>query len=104
MLSDREQYSNLSIWWLRSSRLSPFYLTHVPSSFCRHLRAHHSEPIADPAAFRIVYAHRSGGLKGHFYDATVSTRPNHSDIRNRAEHARKRKMASYIISLERSRA
>ena len=56
--------------------------------------------IADPAAFRVIYAHGTGGLKGHFYDATVSTRPNLFNTRNRAEHSRKRKMVSHIFSLK----
>ena len=57
--------------------------------------------IADPAAFKDIYAHGTGGLKGHFYDATVSTRPNLFNTRNRAEHSRKRKMVSHIFSLKR---
>ena len=56
--------------------------------------------IADPAALKVIYAHGTGGLKGHFYDAIVSTRPNLFNTRNRAEHSRKRKMVSHIFSLK----
>ena len=55
---------------------------------------------ANPAAFTIVYARGTGGLKGHFYDTTVSTRLNLFNTSNRAEHSRKRKMISDIFSLK----
>ena len=62
-----------------------------------HLAPNH-ESIADPTALRAIYAHGTGGSKG-LYDATVSTRPNLFNTRNRAEHARKRKLVSHTFSL-----
>jgi hypothetical protein len=50
--------------------------------------------IADPDAFKVVYAHVTAGLKADFYDAAVPTRPNTFGTRNRAEHSRKRKTVS----------
>ena len=57
-------------------------------------------PIADPAAFKAIYARVTGGLKGHFYNATLSTRPNLFNTHNLAEHSRKRKMVSHVFVLE----
>ena len=56
--------------------------------------------IANPDAIKAIYSHGTGGLKGHFYDAIVSTRPNIFNTRDRAEHTRKRKMVSHIFSLK----
>jgi benzoate 4-monooxygenase len=55
--------------------------------------------IADPAAFKVIYAHGTGGLKGHFYDATVSTHPNLFNTRNRAEQDG----LSHLLPQERTR-
>ena len=76
-----------------------FELTHpFLGTFVRIAPNHVS--IADPEAFKVIYAHVTGGLKDHFYDANVSTRPNLFNTRNRAEHARKRKIVSHIFSLK----
>jgi benzoate 4-monooxygenase len=56
--------------------------------------------IADPDAFKVIYAHVTGGLKADFYDAAVPTRPNTFSTRNRAEHSRKRKTVSHAFSLK----
>ena len=56
--------------------------------------------IADPDAFKVIYAHVTGGLKDRFYDANVSTRANIFNTRDRVEHARKRKIVSHIFSLK----
>ena len=56
--------------------------------------------IADPDALRIVYAHGNGCLKSDFYDAFVSIRQGLSifNTRDRADHARKRKIVSNTFS------
>jgi benzoate 4-monooxygenase len=56
--------------------------------------------IADPDAFKVIYAHVTGGLKAGFYDAIVSARPNIFNTRDRVEHSRKRKIVSHIFSLK----
>ncbi|KAG6849324.1 hypothetical protein H0H93_009416 [Arthromyces matolae] len=54
--------------------------------------------IADPEALNVVYAHGNGALKSNFYDAFVSIRRGVFNTRDRAEHARKRKIVSHIFS------
>ncbi|KAG6828596.1 hypothetical protein H0H92_007337 [Tricholoma furcatifolium] len=54
--------------------------------------------IADPEALQTVYAHGNGALKSNFYDAFVSIRRGVFNTRDRAEHARKRKIVSHIFS------
>jgi len=54
--------------------------------------------IADPAALQIVYAHGNGSLKSEFYDAFVSIHRGLFNTRDRADHARKRKIVSHIFS------
>ncbi|KAG6906545.1 hypothetical protein DXG01_013253 [Tephrocybe rancida] len=54
--------------------------------------------IADPTALGIIYAHGNGALKSNFYDAFVSIRRGVFNTRDRAEHARKRKIVSHIFS------
>ncbi|KAF8594780.1 cytochrome P450 monooxygenase pc-bph [Ceratobasidium sp. AG-I] len=54
--------------------------------------------IADHKALEVVYAHGSGTLKSDFYDAFVSIRPSLFTTRDRAAHARKRKVVSSVFS------
>lgn len=54
--------------------------------------------IADPDALQVVYAHGNGTLKSNFYDAFVSINRGLFNTRNRADHARKRKIVSHIFS------
>ncbi|KIJ61578.1 hypothetical protein HYDPIDRAFT_96462 [Hydnomerulius pinastri MD-312] len=54
--------------------------------------------IADPEALQIVYAHGNGSLKSDFYDAFVSIHRGLFNTRDRADHARKRKIVSHIFS------
>ncbi|THH21149.1 hypothetical protein EW146_g362 [Bondarzewia mesenterica] len=54
--------------------------------------------ISDPAALQIVYAHGNGSLKSNFYDAFVSIQRGLFNTRDRAAHARKRKIVSHIFS------
>jgi len=56
--------------------------------------------IADPDALQIVYAHGNGSLKSDFYDAFVSIHRGLFNTRDRADHARKRKIVSHIFSLK----
>ncbi|KAH7886910.1 cytochrome P450 [Phlebopus sp. FC_14] len=54
--------------------------------------------VADPNALQIVYAHGNGSLKSNFYDAFVSIHRGLFNTRDRADHARKRKIVSHIFS------
>jgi len=54
--------------------------------------------IADPDALQIVYAHGNGSLKSDFYDAFVSIHRGLFNTRDRADHARKRKIVSNVFS------
>ncbi|KAG0691553.1 cytochrome P450 [Suillus ampliporus] len=54
--------------------------------------------VADPDALQIVYAHGNGSLKSDFYDAFVSIHPGLFNTRDRADHARKRKIVSHVFS------
>ncbi|KAI0316224.1 cytochrome P450 [Amylostereum chailletii] len=54
--------------------------------------------IAAPAGLQIVYAHGNGTLKSNFYDAFVSIQRGLFNSRDRAQHARKRKIVSHIFS------
>ncbi|KAH0826593.1 cytochrome P450 [Lanmaoa asiatica] len=54
--------------------------------------------VADPGALQIVYAHGNGSLKSDFYDAFVSIHRGLFNTRDRADHARKRKIVSHIFS------
>ncbi|KAH7923089.1 cytochrome P450 [Leucogyrophana mollusca] len=54
--------------------------------------------VADPDALQIVYAHGNGSLKSDFYDAFVSIHRGLFNTRNRADHARKRKIVSHVFS------
>lgn len=54
--------------------------------------------IDDPEALGIVYAHGNGSMKSDFYDAFVSIQRGLFNTRNRADHARKRKIVSHIFS------
>lgn len=56
--------------------------------------------IADPDALQVVYAHGNGTLKSDFYDAFVSIQRGLFNTRDRADHARKRKIVSAIFSLK----
>lgn len=47
---------------------------------------------------QIVYAHGNGSLKSEFYDAFVSIHRGLFNTRDRAAHARKRKIVSNIFS------
>ena len=54
--------------------------------------------IADPDALQVIYGHGNGTLKSNFYDAFVSIRRGVFNTRDRAQHARKRKIISHIFS------
>jgi benzoate 4-monooxygenase len=54
--------------------------------------------VADPDALQIIYAHGNGSMKSEFYDAFVSIQRGLFNTRNRADHARKRKIVSHIFS------
>ena len=56
--------------------------------------------IADPDALQIIYAHGNGVLKSNFYDAFVVVHRGLFNTRDRADHARKRKIVSHIFSLK----
>lgn len=54
--------------------------------------------VAHPSALQIVYAHGNGSLKSNFYDAFVSIQRGLFNTRDRAAHARKRKIVSHVFS------
>jgi benzoate 4-monooxygenase len=54
--------------------------------------------VAYPSALQIVYAHGNGARKSNFYDAFVSIQRGLFNTRDRAAHARKRKIVSHIFS------
>jgi len=54
--------------------------------------------IADPEALGVIYGHGNGALKSSYYDAFLSIAPNVFTTRDRAQHARKRKIVSHIFS------
>ena len=55
--------------------------------------------IADPDALQIIYAHGGQTLKSNFYDAFVSIRRGIFNTRDKADHARKRKIVAMSVSL-----
>ncbi|KAI0030265.1 cytochrome P450 monooxygenase [Vararia minispora EC-137] len=56
--------------------------------------------LADPDALHAVYAHGSNLMKSDFYDVFVTITPGLFNTRDRAAHARKRKIISHAFSLK----
>ncbi|KAK5091856.1 hypothetical protein LTR70_001167 [Exophiala xenobiotica] len=54
--------------------------------------------IADDSAIQTIYGHGNGFLKAEYYDAFVSIRRGLFNVRDRAEHTRKRKIVSHTFS------
>ncbi|EEB89163.1 hypothetical protein MPER_12772 [Moniliophthora perniciosa FA553] len=54
--------------------------------------------IATSGALQTVYAHGNAALKSPFYDAFVAMTRGLFNTRDRAEHARKRKIVSHVFS------
>ncbi|KAJ6149580.1 hypothetical protein N7471_000779 [Penicillium samsonianum] len=54
--------------------------------------------IADERALNVVYGHGNGFLKDHYYEAFVARTPGMFNVRDRAEHTRKRKIISHAFS------
>ncbi|RFU25664.1 hypothetical protein B7463_g10674, partial [Scytalidium lignicola] len=54
--------------------------------------------IADEQALDLVYGHGNGFLKDRYYEAFVVATPGMFNVRNRTEHARKRKIISHAFS------
>ncbi|KAK7047898.1 hypothetical protein VNI00_006226 [Paramarasmius palmivorus] len=54
--------------------------------------------IATSSALQTVYAHGNAALKSPFYDAFVAMTRGLFNTRDRAEHARKRKIVSHVFS------
>ncbi|OQD87706.1 hypothetical protein PENANT_c005G03902 [Penicillium antarcticum] len=54
--------------------------------------------IADESALNIVYGHGNGFLKDYYYEAFVARTPGMFNVRDRAEHTRKRKIISHAFS------
>jgi len=76
----------------------PINSTHRPSPGPLVRLAPNHLSIADPEALHIVYGHGNGALKSQFYDAFVSIHRGVFNTRDRAEHARKRKIVSHVFS------
>ena len=56
--------------------------------------------ISDVDALQTVYAHGSNLMKTDFYDVFVTIIPGLFNTRDRATHARKRKIVSHIFSMK----
>ncbi|CAG8079440.1 unnamed protein product [Penicillium olsonii] len=54
--------------------------------------------IADERALNVVYGHGNGFLKDYYYQAFVARTPGMFNVRDRAEHTRKRKIISHAFS------
>jgi benzoate 4-monooxygenase len=54
--------------------------------------------VADPNALQAIYGHHAGTTKANFYDAFVSIARGLFNSRDRAEHARKRKIVSHAFA------
>ncbi|KAJ5720365.1 uncharacterized protein N7483_008299 [Penicillium malachiteum] len=54
--------------------------------------------IADERALNVVYGHGNGFLKDHYYEAFIARAPGMFNVRDRAEHTRKRKIISHAFS------
>ncbi|KAJ5168628.1 uncharacterized protein N7482_004222 [Penicillium canariense] len=54
--------------------------------------------IADERGLNIVYGHGNGFLKDHYYEAFIAKTPGMFNVRDRAEHTRKRKIISHAFS------
>ncbi|KAI0314344.1 cytochrome P450 [Amylostereum chailletii] len=54
--------------------------------------------ISDPKALEIVYGHGVGTLKSDFYDSSVTIDRSLSTTRDRAAHARKRRIVSHVFA------
>jgi len=60
--------------------------------------------IADTAALQAIYGHASGTLKAPFYDVFANFRTrNIFNTRERAEHARKRRIESHMFAPQSAR-
>jgi len=55
--------------------------------------------IASDAAIKPIYGHSAGLLKSEFYDSFATAARNVFNVRDKAEHTRKRKMMSHGFSL-----
>ncbi|KAI4723460.1 cytochrome p450 benzoate 4-monooxygenase [Aureobasidium sp. EXF-10727] len=93
------KFSNL--WLAYHSRHSQRYLA-IHSAHQRHgtlVRIGYNHiSIASERAINVVYAHGNGFLKADFYDAFVSGVPGVFSTRDRAQHARKRKLVAHAFS------
>ncbi|KAJ5662129.1 uncharacterized protein N7477_009745 [Penicillium maclennaniae] len=54
--------------------------------------------IADERGLNIVYGHGNGFLKDHYYEAFIAKTPGMFNVRDRAEHTRKRKIIAHAFS------
>ncbi|KAJ5232543.1 hypothetical protein N7468_005499 [Penicillium chermesinum] len=54
--------------------------------------------IADERGLNVVYGHGNGFLKDHYYEAFVAKTPGMFNVRDRAEHTRKRKIIAHAFS------
>ncbi|KAJ5090082.1 Cytochrome P450 [Penicillium argentinense] len=54
--------------------------------------------IADERGLNVVYGHGNGFLKDQYYEAFVARTPGMFNVRDRAEHTRKRKIISHAFS------
>lgn len=96
-------------WLAKFSNLYIFYLARFGLRF-RTIDALHKEhgkfvrtqpnhvSIADDAAIKTVLGHGNGFLKAEYYDAFYAVEPDIFAVRNRNDHARKRKIISHTFA------
>lgn len=95
-----------------SAKLSNLWLAHHSRRGQRYLAVHSAHAthgtivrigynhisIASEQAIALIYAHGNGWLKSDFYDAFVSGVPGVFNTRDRAQHARKRRVVAHAFS------
>lgn len=95
------KFSNL--WLLYQSRLTRRSLA-VDEQHAKHGKFVRIAPnhvsVASDGAIQEIYGHGNGFLKSDFYDAFVSIHRGMFNVRDRAQHTRKRKIVSNTFSVK----
>ena len=94
--------AKISNLWLayhsrRGQRYSAIHSAHAKYGTIVRVGYNHIS-IASEQAISLVYAHGNGWLKSEFYDAFVSGVPGVFNTRDRAQHARKRRIVAHAFS------
>lgn len=93
------QFSNLWLMWQcrHGRRYQAVEDAHQKYGKVVRIQPNHVS-IADDKAINIIYGHGNGFLKAEYYDAFVSIKRGLFNVRDRAEHTRKRKIVSHTFS------